>query len=304
MVRSRSQNLRQEIRLSFSPESSRGVERAFRGATNTVEPLEDPWRSKGAGLKEAREHTPNLTTANAEFRSRLSLWAIVAYVLEFFRMQPDLIFDVGCHNGNDTSYYLSRGFRVVAVEAHPQYCSAMYQRFPEAIAAGRLYVLNFAIAERPGLCTLLESQAESQWNTVVPEIAAQKSGDFREIIVPALTFNCVFERFNTPYYLKVDIEGSEINVFRYLVDRPQYISFEVNSDFSSILRILRDLGYTRYKLVNQRLIHLEAYASSGPFGEDAAGRWVNDKVLEEQLCTAQAPDRRHPDDWFDVHVGL
>jgi FkbM family methyltransferase len=219
-------------------------------------------------------------------------------------MQTDLIFDIGAHNGNDTAYYLSRGFRVVAVEAHPQYCCALYQRFREAIAAARLHVLNFAIAERSGLCTLLESQAESQWNTIVPEVAASKSGDFHEIIVPALTFDHVFERFNTPYYLKVDIEGSELNVFRHLVDRPQYVSFETGPDVFTNLRILRDLGYSRYKLVNQRLIHLEAVAWSGPFGEDTEGPWVNDQVLEEQLRAIQTPGSIRPDDWFDIHVGL
>jgi FkbM family methyltransferase len=219
-------------------------------------------------------------------------------------MQSDLVFDVGAHNGNDTAYYLSRGFRVVAVEAHPQYCCALYQRFPEAIAAGKLHVLNFAIAERPGFCALLESQAESQWNTIVPEVAASKAGDFREIIVPALTFDHVFERFQTPYYLKVDIEGSELNVFRYLVDRPQYISFEVAQDVFPILRILHDLGYSRYKLINQRMIHMQTVAWSGPFGEDTKGAWVSDAVLQEQMRATQVPGAGHPDDWFDIHAAL
>jgi len=221
-----------------------------------------------------------------------------------FRMQTDLIFDVGAHNGNDTAYYLSRGFRVVAIEAHPQYCCALYGRFRQAIAAGRLRVLNFAIAERPGLCALLESQKESQWSTIVPEVAASKSGEFREIIVPALTFDYVFERFDTPYYLKVDIEGSELNVFRHLVDRPKYISFETCQDVFHILGILRNLEYSRYKLVNQRLIHEETIAWSGPFGEDTPGQWVDDKVLEEQMRAIQKPGAIRPDDWFDIHAAL
>jgi hypothetical protein len=31
----------------------------------------------------------------------------------------DLIFDIGAHRGEDTEYYLRRGFRVVAVECEP-----------------------------------------------------------------------------------------------------------------------------------------------------------------------------------------
>ena len=32
----------------------------------------------------------------------------------------DLIYDVGFHHGEDTAYYLKKGFRVVAFEAHPR----------------------------------------------------------------------------------------------------------------------------------------------------------------------------------------
>lgn len=32
---------------------------------------------------------------------------------------PALVIDVGMHNGDDTAYYLHRGYRVVAIEANP-----------------------------------------------------------------------------------------------------------------------------------------------------------------------------------------
>jgi len=31
----------------------------------------------------------------------------------------DLIFDIGANNGDDTAFYLKKGFRVVAIEADP-----------------------------------------------------------------------------------------------------------------------------------------------------------------------------------------
>jgi FkbM family methyltransferase len=224
-------------------------------------------------------------------------------------MQTDLIFDVGAHNGNDTAYYLSRGFRVVAVEAHPLYCCALFQRFRQEIAGGRLHVLNFAVAEQAGLCALLESQKESQWTTIIPEVAADKSGDFREVMVAALTFDHVFARFGIPFFLKVDIEGSELSVLKHLVgrpeaDRPQYVSFETGADVFMNLQILRDLGYARYKLVNQRVIHEKTIASSGPFGEDTPGAWVSREAIEEQVRAIRQPGAIRPDDWFDIHAGL
>jgi hypothetical protein len=34
-------------------------------------------------------------------------------------MRPDLIYDVGLHLGEDSEFYLKKGFNVVAVEANP-----------------------------------------------------------------------------------------------------------------------------------------------------------------------------------------
>jgi len=36
------------------------------------------------------------------------------------KSDPKLIYDVGMHNGDDTAYYLWRGFRVVAIEPNPE----------------------------------------------------------------------------------------------------------------------------------------------------------------------------------------
>lgn len=227
-----------------------------------------------------------------------------APLLECFGMHPDLVFDVGAHSGNDTAYYLSRGFRVVAVEAHPIFAAALYVRFRDAYVAGKLHVLNLAVADRPGLCALLESQQESQWSTILPEVAASKSGEFREVVVPAMTFDHVFERFGTPHYLKVDIEGAELSVFRHLKDRPQFISFETGEDVFTIIHLLRDLGYPRFKLVNQRLIHEKMASSSGPFGDETPGPWLGGDEIEEQIGAMQQPGAIRPDDWFDVHVAL
>jgi hypothetical protein len=35
------------------------------------------------------------------------------------KYDPGLIYDVGMNNGDDTAYYLRRGFRVVAIEPNP-----------------------------------------------------------------------------------------------------------------------------------------------------------------------------------------
>lgn len=49
----------------------------------------------------------------------------------------DLIYDVGLHRGEDTDYYLQKGFRVVAVEANPQLVDECTARFAREIADGK-----------------------------------------------------------------------------------------------------------------------------------------------------------------------
>jgi len=34
--------------------------------------------------------------------------------------EPDLIFDIGSHKGEDTDFYLKKAFKVVAFEANPK----------------------------------------------------------------------------------------------------------------------------------------------------------------------------------------
>jgi len=45
-----------------------------------------------------------------------------------------LIYDVGMNNGDDSAYYLSLGFRVVAIEANPELVEQAKLRFAREIA--------------------------------------------------------------------------------------------------------------------------------------------------------------------------
>ena len=59
----------------------------------------------------------------------------------------DLIFDVGTHKGQDSDFYLKLGYRVVAVEANPALADELRHRFREAIADGRLILVDKAVGE-------------------------------------------------------------------------------------------------------------------------------------------------------------
>jgi len=62
----------------------------------------------------------------------------------------ELIYDVGMDNGDDSEFYLSKGFRVVAVEADPDLCRAAEERFEPFIRSGQLTIVNRAIVGKAG----------------------------------------------------------------------------------------------------------------------------------------------------------
>jgi FkbM family methyltransferase len=65
-------------------------------------------------------------------------------------MAQDLIYDVGAHKGEDTEFYLKKGFSVIALEALPQLCIALSQRFLEEIQQGNLTIINIAVTHKRG----------------------------------------------------------------------------------------------------------------------------------------------------------
>src|ERR1700682_6446861 len=60
----------------------------------------------------------------------------------------DLVYDIGMHRGQDTDYYLKKGFRVIGFEADPDLIDYCKSRFSEAIKCGRLVIVEGAIVEQ------------------------------------------------------------------------------------------------------------------------------------------------------------
>ena len=78
------------------------------------------------------------------------------------------------------------------------------------------------------------------------------------ITLPRVDIKDVFRRFGVPFYLKIDVEGVDLLVLDSLYNmdaRPKYVSIEFDKvDFGALeaeLRTLSDLGYSRFKVVQQ-----------------------------------------------------
>jgi FkbM family methyltransferase len=212
----------------------------------------------------------------------------------------NLVFDVGMHKGEDTAYYLAKGFRVVAIEADPELAQACRRRFAQEIARGQLDIIEGAIANGRGKVSFFKNE-HSVWGSVHKDWADRNAmlGFKSNIIeVEIVDIKSVFQTFGVPFYLKLDIEGGEKIVLSELVSlpsRPHFISLESEKVYFRNLflelRLLARLGYNRFKVVQQQTIpgstvqttdcdgRLMTYTfedhSSGPFGDDACGEWLS-----------------------------
>ena len=137
----------------------------------------------------------------------------------YSKVQEGLIFDVGCHQGEDTAYYLARGFRVVAVECAPVQIKIIRSRFEEELADGRLTLIERAIAAKNGPLTFYDNPSKSVWGTADPAWAQRNRNlgtKVEEITVEGIRAEELFQKYGIPFYLKVDIEGFDWMVFRAL----------------------------------------------------------------------------------------
>jgi FkbM family methyltransferase len=168
-------------------------------------------------------------------------------------MIEDLVYDVGMNNGDDTAYYLHRGFRVVAIDANPQACEQARQRFKDELRHGRLTILNAGITAEAGNWDFWICESESAWCSFDRTIASRGGLPHHSIQVPCRTFDSVLSEYGVPYYLKVDIEGHDllcVDGLRTVSSRPKYVSIEI-ADLEESLRVLTALGYASFKCISQ-----------------------------------------------------
>jgi FkbM family methyltransferase len=164
-----------------------------------------------------------------------------------------LIYDVGMHNGDDTAYYLHRGYNVVAIEANPVLCAGAAARFRQEIADGRLTLLNLGVAPVEGLLDFWICDGNSVWSSFDRTIAARDGLPHHRIPVECRRFSTILDQYGIPYYLKIDIEGNDHLCLEGLSNRadlPAYVSCELGN-IEKYLQMLEGFGYTHYQLISQ-----------------------------------------------------
>lgn len=156
------------------------------------------------------------------------------------------------HNGDDTAYYLSLGFRVVAIDASPKLVEDAQKKFSNFIADRKLEILNVGIAATDAYMDFYLNKLDSVWNSFDKNIGMREGAEYDVIKVKTTSVDKIVKEKGVPYYMKIDIEGNDILCLTALLnceEKPKYISVEMN-EIDEILK-LKELGYKKFKIIHQ-----------------------------------------------------
>jgi FkbM family methyltransferase len=177
-----------------------------------------------------------------------------------------LIFDIGLHHGQDTAYYLHLGYRVVGVDADPNLISQAKTTFATSIAQDKLQLTWAAIAAEQGQEVDFVISESDEWNSVSRELAERRGPAKAVVRVSTRTLASLIDEFGVPHYCKIDIEGHDLIALQSMRGShslPEFISVETEctgqrklseEEALQTLDELKALGYTRFKLVDQRTL--------------------------------------------------
>jgi FkbM family methyltransferase len=221
-----------------------------------------------------------------------------------------IIYDIGMCRGEDTAYYLARGFKVIAVEANPKLVNYCQNYFSDFIKTEQLVIINGAISnnDKTQFTKFYVNENEDVWGTISEEFRIRNNmlgTKSHAITVPTVDIIDIINNHGTPYYLKIDIEGLDLTCLKKLLKtnyRPQYISIESDKiSFSSLVDefdTFEKLGYYNFHIQEQSSNYQKKVPKnsqegkyidykfnqgcSGLFGSDFGDAWINrDKALEK-----------------------
>lgn len=224
-----------------------------------------------------------------------------------------VIYDVGSYNCDDIEYYLKKGHKVISIEADPDLARSIEEIYPLEIKTNRLAVVNCAVGGCSGETIFYINQMDRGSSTLTPD-ATEKTGPWEKIRVPSEKLSNLILQHGSPYYIKIDVEGVEGIVLEDLY-RARISSPYLSTDAHSILPFgaLLMMGYDRFKLIEGRDIVREKFKlhkiidvhtnptthsfsrhSSGPFGDDIPGNWLNTMEFLDLLHAVGLG-------WKDIH---
>ena len=183
-----------------------------------------------------------------------------------FMREDDVTFDIGANVGNRTRVFALLSRMVVAVEPQDSCMKILEAEFG---SNSRVKLIKKAVGACEGLAEILICNA-STMSSLSPEWvhSVQASGRFssyrwdQKQVVVTTTLDRLIEEFGIPTFIKIDVEGFELQVLRGLSQPVKCISFEFVPEYTtSALRCIEHLcllGKPQFNFSNGESMQLAA----------------------------------------------
>ena len=166
-----------------------------------------------------------------------------------------LLFDIGANKGKYTEANETKYDKVVMVEANPELAFELANKFKNN---KKVQIVNQAVSDQPGDVTFYINEDENTISTVDTEwVEKSRFSDvckrWRPIQVSAISIDELAEQFGKPSYIKIDVEGYELNVLKSMKKRhASHVAFEwaeeKKKELIESVEYLMLLGYSQFAI--------------------------------------------------------
>ncbi len=165
----------------------------------------------------------------------------------------NLVFDIGAHVGSKTDQFLSCGGRVVCIEPQPSCVQELYSKYG---SRSDVWIEPVGLGEKKKFQEMLICSGAPTISTFSEEWAVNSS--FTEhgyrwdqkIMVKIDTLDSMIQKHGVPSFCKIDAENYELEIFKGLSQKINYLSFEVTQKMfgktNLCLGRLIELGYRKF----------------------------------------------------------
>lgn len=178
--------------------------------------------------------------------------------MKFYRsiIRPGMLcYDVGAHLGDRSDTFLSLGANVIAIEPQPRFTSYLQNKFD---GQSNITIVNCAIGDQMGEADLaisnrhptLTTLSNQAWQTQMSDASGFAIEFDERITVAVRTLDDLSQEYGRADFVKIDVEGFELQVLKGLTYQPQVLSFEFLSfdldRLKECLAHLENMGYQSF----------------------------------------------------------